>query len=171
MKLKRKTTPTMKLIKLIFISTCLSVAIQLSAQDLNPDEIFYGLELMPLSTQGDTLASNQVVVVLDTSDLELLQTITVESSVKIKELKVSKEERKDNPRIKLKDRNYYLDMQEWSLDEALSVKAKKLDGSKIELKKHPRGSEYSHKVDNQEPRTWDVKRSEGPGIVEDENEN
>lgn len=160
----------MKLIKLLLISTCLTAATQLSSQDLKSDEVYYGLELSPATIEGDTSTTNQVVVVMDASDLDLFITISVESSKKSKELKVSKEERKDNPRIKLKGKNYYLDMQEWSEDEEFNVKAKKQDGTKVQLKKHPRSSEFTHKVTNQKSKTRDVKRFVGPGIVEDEKE-
>jgi len=160
----------MKLTNLIFISVFLATSLQLFAQDLDKNEVYYHLELIPVSTQEDTSNSYQVMVVIDTSDLDLYKTITVESSVKSKDLKVSKEDRKDNPRIKLKKRNYHLDMQEWSENEELIIKAKMLDGTKVKLKKHPRGSEFSHWVITERKKRRDVKRFEGPGIVEDEKE-
>jgi hypothetical protein len=160
----------MKLIKLIFICACLSASIQLMAQDLDPGEVYYTLELIPISIQEDTSAVYQVVVVMDTSDLELFNTVSVESKEKIKDLKVSKEDRKDNDRIKLKDKNYRLDMEEWPSDEELAVTAKKPDGTKVKLKKHPRGSEFYHKVETLKATTWDLKKHEGPDIIEDEKE-
>ena len=88
----------MKLIKLIFLSACLVTFVQLAGQDINPEEVYYGLELAPATIEGDTSTSKQVLVVMDASDLDLFTTISVESSVKTKDLKVSKEDRKDNPR-------------------------------------------------------------------------
>jgi hypothetical protein len=161
----------MKLIKLIFILVSLGASIQILAQDLDPSEVYYALEYLPTTTSpDDTSTTVQVVVVMESSDLNLFNSITVESSKKSKELKVSKEERKDNPRIKQKNEIYQLDMLEWSEDEELMVKGKMPDGTKVKLKKHPRGSEFTHKVVTVRPKTRDLKKHEGPEIVEQENE-
>lgn len=160
----------MKAVRLIFLCLCVLSGQWLRAQDLDPVEVYYTLELIPLTTGSDTSDTYQVVVVLDTADLDLYSTITVESPLASRDLKVSKEDRKDNPRIKLKDKNYHLDMEEWTGEEALVIKAKMLDGTKVKLKKHPRGSEFSHTVVTTKAETRDVKRYEGSGIVEEEDE-
>lgn len=161
----------MKLINLIFISAILVASFQLMAQEIDNSEVYYHIELTPITiSTGDTASIYEVEVVMDTSDLHLFTNISVESSKKSKDLKVTKEERKDNPRIKVKNKNYQLDMQEWSEDEELKVMAKKPDGTKVKLKKHPRGSEFTHKVVTLKTTTRDLKKHEGPEIVEDENE-
>jgi hypothetical protein len=160
----------MKLIKLIFLSACLATSIQSAAQDLDPEEIYYGIEIISETPEEDTSSNYQVILIIRDSDLDLFRTIEVESSKNFKALKVSKEDRKDNDRVKLKSKNYHLDMQEWSEDEELIVKAKMLDGTKVKLKKHPRGSEFTHKVLTVKQKRRNVKRSDGPGIVEDEYE-
>jgi len=161
----------MKLIKLIFILVSLGASIQMIAQDLDPSEVYYALEYLPTTTSPDDTSTNvQVMVVMDASDLDLFTSISVESSKKSKDLKVDKEDRKDNPRIKQKNKNYLLDMEEWSENEELIVKGKKPDGTKVNLKKHPRGSEFTHKVMTLQPKTRNLKKHEGPEIVEKENE-
>ena len=164
-----KTYYTMKLIKLIFICVCLITTFQITAQDLDPTDIYYALELTQITTKNDTADTYQVTVVINTSDLHLFTNVSVESSKKTKDLKVTKEERKDNPLIKVKNKNYQLDMQEWSKDEELIVKGKLPDGKKVKLKKHPRASEFTHKVVTLQPKTRDLKKNEGPEIVEQEN--
>ncbi len=159
----------MKRIKLIFLLACLATYMQISAQDLHPGEIYYDLELLPVG-KNDTLSNMQVVLTLTSDDLELLSEIEVESLKNSKKLKVSNEVRKGNPHIKLKYRNYKLDKQTWSDVEELEVKAKLLDGTKIKLKKHPRGSEFTHKVITVEQKRRNLGRYSGPGIVENEKE-
>lgn len=158
----------MKPIKLIFICVCLSATALLSAQDLDPNEIYYNLELIPVAFEDDTSDTYQVILVIESSDLDLFSSISVESDKKSETLTVSKEERKDNSSIKQKDKNYHLDMKGWKKDEKLEVTAIKLDGSKMKLKKHPRGSEFTHVVVTTKAKTRNVKRFVGPGIVEDE---
>ncbi|MEA3463004.1 MAG: hypothetical protein U9R49_14045 [Bacteroidota bacterium] len=160
----------MKLIKLIFISACLVASMQMRAQEANTQEACYTIEILPASTtKGDTATDFQVVVVIDTSDVDQYSSIVVESSKKKKEIKVTKEERKDNPRIKVKKKNLFLDMEEWSELDELTVSAKKLDGSKVKLRKYPRGSEFTHKVVTLPSNSRDLKKHEGPDIVEAEN--
>ena len=160
----------MKLIKLILIWVCMAASMQMLAQEADADEAFYTIELLPTFTpEGDTATDFQVVVVMDTSDVNLYSSIVVESSKKKEELKVSKEDRKDNARIKVKKKNLHMDMLEWSEIDLLEVTAKKLDGSKVKLKKHPRGSEFTHKVVTLKTTSRDLKKHEGPDIVESEN--
>jgi len=160
----------MKLIKLIFISACFVASFHVAAQEADTQEAYYTIELLPASiTKGDTATDYQVVIVMDNSDVDQYSSIVLESSKKKKELKVSKEERKDNPRIKVKKKNLYMDMEEWSEIDELIVFAKKLDGSKVKLRKHPRGSEFTHKVVTLPRKPGDLKKYKGPDIVEAEN--
>jgi len=161
----------MKLIKLVFISACLVASMQMQAQKADIQEAYYTIELLPISiVEGDTATDFQVVVVMDTSDVDHYSSIAVESSKKKEELKVTKEERKDNPRIKVKKKNLMLEMEEWSEPEKLEVTAKKLDGTKVKLRKHPRGSEFTHKVVTLKATSRDLKKHEGPDIIESDKE-
>lgn len=160
----------MKLIKLIFISACFVAFMQMQAQEADTQEAYYTIEILPTSiTEGDTATDFQVVVVMDTSDVDRYSSIVVESSKKRKELKVTKEERTDNPLIKAKKKNLYMDMEEWSELDELTVSGKKPDGSKVKLRKHPRGSEFTHTVVTLPSNSRDLKKHEGPEIVESEN--
>lgn len=161
----------MKLTKLILILVSLVASIQIMGQEADLSEVYYAVELTPITTTPDDTTTNvQVVLVMDTSDLHLFTSISVESSKKSKDLKVSKEDRKDNPRIKQKNKNYQLDMLEWSEDEELIVKGKMPDGTKVKLKKHPRGSEFTHKVVTLPPKTSDLKKYDGPEVDVEEEE-
>lgn len=160
----------MKLIKLIFISACLLTSIHMMGQETDTTEAHYTYELIPSGiTAGDTLELNQVIVIMDSTDVNRYISISVESSGKLKELSVTKEVRKDNPRIKVKNKTCLMDMLEWSANEELIVMAIKPDGTKVKLKKHPRGSEFTHKVVTLRTKTRDLKIYDGPGRVEEEN--
>jgi len=159
----------MKLIKLIFTLSCLLATIPLLAQEPESKEAYYTLEIAPLSSESsDTSSTSNVAVIIKATDLDKYSSIHVEDSKKTKTLKVSKEDRKSNPNIKTKKDKYHLDMKEWSMDEELEVKATKLDGSVVKLRKHPRGSEFTHTVVTSGPKTRKLKKYDGPEINEEE---
>lgn len=169
--LTNKTKHTMKLIKLMFISACLSAFFPLAAQIADTIEAYYTYELSPteiVTKDLDTLY--QVFIILDTTDLDRYINIWVENTKQKKELKIDKEKTKDNPRIKQKKKNYHLDMEEWLLSEEFIVMAQKPNGSAVKLIQHPRASEFYHEVRTTGPSTSDLKIYDGPEIIEEENE-
>jgi hypothetical protein len=161
----------MKLINLIFISACLSAFLPLVAQEADTTAAYYTFELIStgkVTKESDTLY--QVIFLMDTTNLHLYSELLVQTSKQKKKLKISKENREDNPRIKIKNKNYHLDMEEWILGEEFIVLAQKPDGSVVELNQHPRASEFYHIVETTGPNTSDLKIYDGPEITEEENE-
>lgn len=138
----------MKLLKLIFISACLLAFSPIIAQEAETSEAYYTYELWhtgKVKNESDTLF--QVILLLDTTDIDRYTCLFAETSNLKKELKIDKEDRENNSRITLKTKNYHLDMEEWVLNEELIVFALKLDGSRVKLMHHPRASEFYHKLE------------------------
>lgn len=161
----------MKLIRLILISACLTACFTLAAQEATSKEACYTYELWEtgkVTKDADTIY--QVVILMDTCDLNRYDKLIMETSKQKKELDISKEKRKEESRIKIKTRNYHLDMEEWESGEEFRVYAKKADGSVVELAHHPRASEFYHEVQSTGPSVSDLKIYEEPEDAQEEDQ-
>lgn len=159
----------MKIIKLITLSVCLAISVNLMAQTIDAVDIYYDYELIPTGTvlnQTDT--TYNVFIIIDSTDVVQFEQITIEDEMEKKDIKYSSKVPSSNEKITKDKEKFKIDTNQWSGQSSLKVKAKKKDGTIVSLKHISEKTKVKHKEVRIKPKTRDVTFFEGDPIIEEE---
>lgn len=159
----------MKLIKLITLSVCLAVSVNLTAQTIDTVDIYYDYELVPTGeVLGQTDTIYNVAIVLDSIDMMQFKQITIEDEKEKKDLIFSAESPSNNKHIVKNKEKFKIDMKQWNGQGRFNVMAKRQDGTVVTLKHTSEKQKDRHKVLTLNPKTRDLTFSKGVPIIEPE---
>jgi len=158
----------MKLSKLILISAAILMTMTLNAQINDTVDVYYECELLPTGELNGVDTVFNVILVMDSTDVQHYTHISFVSPRQSSNLSLSAQERVSDPKIEKKQSRYQMHMGQWSDLREVRTIAQRPDGTWVQLKYRPRAIATDYNVLTLGKSRADLDTYQGEGINEEE---